>query len=361
MPDPSAPAEPAPAGPALAGPALAGPPPGIVWAPGRVDLWGPRPPAGKGSWRHRNTPPDPPIREHSGIWGLPDVVFGFFLVLVLNVALAVVTAVVALPGVLSQPGVDGSDATMLLDAVFKDMTRLLTTGPGVLAGGLSMWAAFFLAPWLATRRKGLRSLALDFGFRFSWGRDILMGAALAVGLRVMDLAVTHGVTALGADMTTADNSSIITNLSGPWLFIDAVIVATIGAPIFEELFFRGLVFGAFLKNFTRDRDGAKTRSLFGGWVVGHLGRGWAAWASYRGFLYRWRLPLAVVISSVMFGLLHHQGTNTFGSWYVVGTTTVIGMALAVIRYRTGRLGMAICTHVLFNASGVALALIFTGS
>ena len=351
MPDPSA----------AAGPAPAGPSPGVVWAPGLVDLWGPRPPAGKGSWRHRIIPPGPPIRDRSGTWGLPDVVFGFFLLLVLNVALAVVTMVVALPGVLSQPGVDGSDAEALIDAVLKDMTRLLTTGPGVLAGGLTMWAAFFLAPWLATRRKGLRSLAADFGFRFSWRRDLLLGTAFAVGLRVVELAVIKVTTALGVDMTTAGNSDIITNLSGPWLFIDAVVVAGIGAPIFEELFFRGLVFGAFLKSFVRDRDRAKPQSLFGEWVMAHLGRTWAAWASYRGFLYRWRLPLAVVISSLMFGLLHFQGSNTFGSWFVVGTTTVIGMVLAVIRYRTGRLGMAICTHVLFNTSGIVLALIFNGS
>jgi membrane protease YdiL (CAAX protease family) len=66
----------------------------------------------------------------------------------------------------------------------------------------------------------------------------------------------------------------------------------------------------------------------------------------------------VVLSSLLFGILHHQGSNTFGSWFVVGTTTTIGMVLAVIRYRTGRLGTAICTHVLFNASGVLLALLF---
>jgi membrane protease YdiL (CAAX protease family) len=288
------------------------------------------------------------------------VVFGFFLLLVLNVALAAVTMAVALPGVLSRPGFDGTDVESVIDALLTDMTRLLTTGPGVLAGGLTMWVAFFLAPWLATRHKGLSSLAKDFGFWFSWRRDILMGAAFAVGLRVVELAVIKVTTALHVDMTTAGNSDIITNLSGPWLVIDAVIVAAIGAPIFEELFFRGLVFGAFLKNFTRDGDNAKPQSLLGQWVLARLGRTWAAWASYRGLLYRWRLPLAVVISSVMFGLLHYQGSNTFGSWFVVGTTTTIGMVLAVIRHRTGRLGMAICTHILFNTSGVALALIFSG-
>jgi membrane protease YdiL (CAAX protease family) len=348
MPDPSAPD----------GLPPDGPPPEVVWAPGRVDMWGPRPPGGKGSWRRRITSPDTPIRDRSGVWGLTDVVFGFFLLLVLNVALAVVTMVAALPGVLSQPGVDSSDAAVLMDAVLKEMSRLLTTGPGVLAAGLTMWAAFFLAPWLATRRKGLRSLAADFGFRFRWRRDLLMGAVFALGLRVLEFAATALITALGVDMTTAGNSDIITNLSGAWLFVDALIVAAIGAPVFEELFFRGLVFGAFLKNFAHDRAGAKPQSMFGQWVMAHQGRTWAAWASYRGFLYRWRLPLAVVISSVMFGLLHFQGSNTFGSWFVVATTTVIGMVLAVIRYRTGRLGMAICTHVLFNISGIALALLF---
>jgi len=265
---------------------------------------------------------------------------------------------VAFHGVLGRPDVDTTNEQALIDAVLNDWPGVLTTGPGVLAAGLTMWAAFFLAPWLATRRRGLRSLAADFGLWFSWRRDLLMGAVFALGLRGVELAVTMLITALGVNMTAAGNSDIITNLSGPWLIIDAFIVAAIGAPIFEELFFRGLVFGAFLKNFSRDRDGAIPQSLFGGWVTARLGRIWAAWASFRGFLYRWRVPLAVVVSSLMFGMLHHQGTNTFGSWFVVGTTTTIGMFLAVIRYRTGRLGMAICTHVLFNASGVALALLF---
>jgi uncharacterized protein len=335
------------------------PPADDLWAPGRVGLWGPRPPARKGSRLHRTaTPADPPDIDRSETWGLRDVAFGFFLLLVLNVALAIAAMAVALRGVLSRPDVDISNQQALIDAVLHDWPGVLTTGPGVLAAGLTMWAAFFLAPWLATRRKGLRSLTADFGLRFSWRRDLLMGAVFALGLRGVEFAVTKVITALGVNMTAAGNSDIITNLSGPWLIIDAFIVAAIGAPIFEELFFRGLVFGAFLKNFARDRDGAIPQSLFGGWVKARLGRVWAAWASLRGFLYRWRVPLAVVVSSLMFGMMHHQGTNTFGSWFVVGTTTMIGMVLAVIRYRTGRLGMAICTHVLFNASGVALALLF---
>jgi membrane protease YdiL (CAAX protease family) len=328
-----------------------------MWAPGKVDLWGPRPPAGKGSWRHRSTTPaDPPDRGRIGTWGLPDVAFGFFLLVVLNVALAVLAMAVALRELLVGPGVDTSDGEALVATVLEDMVELLKTGPGVLMGGLTMWAAFFLAPWLATRNKGLRSLADDFGFRFSWGRDLLMGAVFAFSLRCLEFLVTQGIHALGVDMSTAGNTDIITKQTGAWLIINALVVAAIGAPIFEELFFRGLVFGAFLKNFTRDRDGAKPQSLFGRWVITRVGRTWAVWASFRGFLYRWRVPLAVVVSSLMFGMMHFQGSNTFGSWFVVGITTTIGLLLAVIRYRTGRLGMTICTHVLFNASGVVLAL-----
>jgi len=184
---------------------------------------------------------------------------------------------------------------------------------------------------------------------------VLLGRALREhGVAVTPAEVVAAVAAF-AVIDQADREEV-------FLSLRSVFTARIDDfPIFEELFFRGLVFGAFLKNFVRDRDRAKPQSLFGEWVMAHLGRTWAAWASYRGFLYRWRLPLAVVISSLMFGLLHFQGSNTFGSWFVVGTTTVIGMVLAVIRYRTGRLGMAICTHVLFNTSGLVLALIFNGS
>ncbi|MGV8847841.1 MAG: CPBP family intramembrane glutamic endopeptidase [Propionicimonas sp.] len=283
--------------------------------------------------------------------------FGFFLLAVLNVALAVGAGGVALIGILNRPGVDTTNTAGLVDAVLKDMTALLTGGPGVLMGGLTMWAAFFLAPWLATRRKGLKSLVADFGFRFHWRRDLLLGVGFAAGLRLVEFAVTTALTAAGVNMSTAGNSNMITDLPGLWLFIDAIVVAAIGAPIFEELFFRGLVFGAFLKNFTRDQDGAQPQTLVGAWTTAHLSRLWAGWALFRRFLYRWRVPLSVLGSSLLFGILHYQGSNTFGSWFVVGSTTSIGMFLAVVRYRTGRLGTAICTHVLFNASGVVLALL----
>ena len=326
-----------------------------------MDLWGPPTTPVRHPWHfHHGALPEsarPSKKDRAGTWGLSDVAFGFFLLLVLNVALGGVALSLSLARLVNQPGLDTTNGSALMDASVKDMTRLLTSGPGVLAGGLTMWAAFFLAPWLATRRKGAKSLAVDFGFRFRWRRDLLAGAGFAIGLRVIEWAVTAGLTAAGVNMSTAGNSNMITDLSGPWLVIDAFIVAAIGAPIFEELFFRGLVFGAFLKNFTRDRDGAAPQSSAGRWATANVGPVWTVWASYRAFLYRLRVPLAVVLSSVLFGVLHYQGSNTFGSWFVVGTTTSIGMFLAAIRYRTGRLGMTICTHVLFNASGVALAVL----
>ena len=110
--------------------------------------------------------------------------FGFFLLIVLNVALGLAAGAVALRVILSQPNVDPSDGEALTRAVFDRVPGILMSGPGVLASGLTMWAAFFLAPWLATRNKGLKSLAVDFGFRVKWRRDLLMGATFALGLRV---------------------------------------------------------------------------------------------------------------------------------------------------------------------------------
>ena len=353
-------AEPVAADLRAADPAIADPATADMWTADRVDLWGPRRPAADRSWTGRflaakrfGSSAGGPSKS----WGLEDVVFGFFILLVLNLALAAAAFVIALVGVLNRPGVDTSDGAALIGTVLTDMTRLLTTGPGVLVSGLTMWAAFFLAPWLATRNKGANSLATDFGFRFSWRRDLLLGAGFAIGLRIAEALVTWVLVTFGVDMSTAGNSAIITNLSGPWLFIDAFIVAAIGAPIFEELFFRGLVFGALLKNFTRDRDGASPQSAAGRWVSGHVGGAWAGWAVFRRFLYRWRLLLSVLMSSLMFGILHYQGSNTFGSWFVVAATTSVGAVLAVIRHCTGRLGTTMCTHVLFNASGVVLALL----
>jgi membrane protease YdiL (CAAX protease family) len=86
------------------------------------------------------------------------------------------------------------------------------------------------------------------------------------------------------------------------------LMVAIGAPIAEELFFRGLVLRSFEKR---------------------LGIRWA-----------------VVASSLVFGITHLQLLQ-------LPALTVAGLVFALLAVRTDRLGTAVVAHMAFNAATVA--------
>lgn len=116
------------------------------------------------------------------------------------------------------------------------------------------------------------------------------------------------------------NTGAFTSVEPGWMLAIGLGVC-VGAPLVEELFFRGLVFNVL-----------KTRTQT--WV-------------------------AVIVSALAFGSLHVQGSFA-ASVYTVTATTLVGVVLAVARAWTGRLGTAIWIHVLFNTTGFLLALFVAG-
>ena len=99
-----------------------------------------------------------------------------------------------------------------------------------------------------------------------------------------------------------------------WLVV--IVITCVGAPIIEELFFRGLV---------------QTR------LVGRLG-----------------VAPGIVLASLLFGAAHMinwQGVDTFTyAWAIAGG----GLVLGVIRHVSGRLGPGIVAHAIFNAMALLL-------
>ena len=93
-------------------------------------------------------------------------------------------------------------------------------------------------------------------------------------------------------------------------FAIIAVLTVVGAPFFEEVFFRGLLLASFARLF------------------GNLGR-WVGPA------------LAIVITGVLFGLAHAE------SLQLVGLAT-FGIILSFVSYRTGRLGMNMVSHATFN-------------
>ncbi len=88
------------------------------------------------------------------------------------------------------------------------------------------------------------------------------------------------------------------------------VCTVVGAPFFEELFFRGLL----LRSLAR--------------LFGNLG-GWVGPA------------LAMIITGVLFGLAHAESLQLLG-------LALFGIALSFVSYRTGRLGMNMVAHASFN-------------
>ena len=172
-----------------------------------------------------------------------------------------------------------------------------------------LWTGLLGAPLWSTYFKGRRSLVLDFGLRMR-GRDIPIGLAAGFATQLV-LAVVIGLVypLLGIDPeqvgTSAERlTSSATNTLGVVLLVAIVALA---APLFEELFYRGLWLRA---------------------VERRLGTGWA-----------------VAISSLIFGVIHFQVFD-------LPALLAFGLVAALLTVRTGRLGPAIWAHVAFNLTAV---------
>lgn len=175
---------------------------------------------------------------------------------------------------------------------------------------LGLWAGLVGAAVWASRRKGAGTLTVDFGFR---GRPVDLGVGAAVGV-LAQVVLVPGVALLMSPIVGRPD------ISGPVedLFKDAhgigliglVLFTVIGAPVVEELFFRGLL----LRSFQR-RAGA---------------------------------VVSILLTGVLFGVAHPQPLPGDALAVVMVTLAALGAVLGVLAVRTDRLGAAIVAHAVFN-------------
>jgi membrane protease YdiL (CAAX protease family) len=175
---------------------------------------------------------------------------------------------------------------------------------------VGLWTGMLGSVFLASHRKGTGSLAEDFGFKARWS-DIGLGAMVAV---VVQLIVLPGLgyllrPLLGQPEVSGPVRDLMDETKGP-AFIILVLSVSVGAPLVEELFFRGLL----LRSLQR-----------------RLPDGWA-----------------VALAAVAFGLAHGSALPADAVILVIVSLTVFGAALAMLALRTGRLGPGIVAHALFN-------------
>jgi membrane protease YdiL (CAAX protease family) len=182
----------------------------------------------------------------------------------------------------------------------------------VTIGGLvGLWLGLGGGILYAARAKGSGSVEEDFGLRLQWRRDLLVGVVVGLGCQYglipllywpfeqLDPSLRHRLDDASKNVTQAAHGGLQITL----LFV----FLAIGAPVIEELFFRGLL----LRSLSR---------RFGPWV-------------------------AIVGSAVVFGLAHFELLQ-------LPALILFGLVLGVLAERTGRLGPGIVAHAAFNAATV---------
>lgn len=214
------------------------------------------------------------------------------------------------------------------DFTFEDLAE--ETPIGIVAVGLIVQQATQLgvALFIQARGFGIVKELRDWKIKVE-AKDILYGVVALPVLFITLAAVTFVVSfLLGVEESQSNTALISDNADSPWI---AVIIfgAVVGAPIVEEILFRGLTLRIFAG------IGA---SIFNSRTVGHVA--------------------GVVISSILFGLVHFpDGEFQIAEYLVVAIALgSIGAVLAAMAVYFDRLGPSIWAHAFFNMIGVSVAL-----
>ena len=182
----------------------------------------------------------------------------------------------------------------------------------LIIGALSSWIGLAGWPIIATLWRG-NGPRLDLGLTLTWANVRWGVLAGLVGLVLAGIAAGLTMLVFG-DFTSAagELAEQLIQQSGPVAWVAFGLLVLIGAPIAEEIAFRGLMFSALLK------------------------RGVKPW-------------LVIVLTSAAFALFHLEPTRIF-------LLFVIGLVLGFVRYRTNSVGTAIVAHAVNNAPAALLVM-----
>ena len=188
---------------------------------------------------------------------------------------------------------------------------------------LVVWVPLLGTVLIASWWRGAKSLVTDFGFTFHpldllWGLTVGVLARLLAG--ILEIA---GYGRLGSAGGTFGEP-----VRDLWWVFAALLAPVLIGPVIEELFFRGLLARA-VADSARSNGGSR----------------------------RTAIALAIVVSGLVFALVHILTVSTPTAAMVIGLSTFIfGAAAAALSQLTGRLGGAIVAHITFNALVVVPAL-----
>ena len=181
----------------------------------------------------------------------------------------------------------------------------------IIGGMTAPWLILAGWPILVTRLRG-NGARIDLGLRLTW-RDTgwaVLGAVVALVLSIAAVTITE---VFVPEVTSAagDAGEVLEESGFAAMAIFALLVM-VGAPVVEELFFRGLMFSALRKR------GLST-------------------------------VLTIVVTAVVFAAFHLEPVR-----FLILLPT--GLVLGWLRWRTGSTGAAMVAHGIVNAPG-AIALL----
>lgn len=199
--------------------------------------------------------------------------------------------------------------------LFGETGEASETPIGVLAVALIVtWSAYVAGMWIASDRAGTADPIADFGITFTRVDLIGLGIGVLAQLVVVRLVYLPLVGIWPDTFTNEElqrNAEDLVDRAGGISTLLLFVIVVFGAPVVEELFYRGLL--------------------------------------QRSLLARFNDGLVIVGVAALFALIHFRPIEYPGLF-------AFGLIVGVCSFLTGRLGMAILAHIGFNATGLILVL-----
>jgi membrane protease YdiL (CAAX protease family) len=201
---------------------------------------------------------------------------------------------------------------LLLVALFGYSDQDADTWPIWLVAVLQipLWVGLIAAVVIISRRWGTGDLRRDYGLRFL--PVDLLGVPIGVLTQVVFVPLLYLLLPFIDRDEVSESAEKLTDRATGWGVVLLVVLVVVGAPIVEELFFRGLVLRSI-------------QARYSDWI-------------------------ALLGSSVLFALVHFEPI-TFPALFM------FGLVLGYLAQRTRRLGMSVFAHAGFNATTMVLLLV----
>jgi membrane protease YdiL (CAAX protease family) len=184
----------------------------------------------------------------------------------------------------------------------------------VLLSSAALWTGLLGALAVVSRRRGTHSIVQDFGFRFRW-RDLGFGLAGAIVGRIIATVSILPLPLLDPGGGERGRRTIVSDDVTGWTWAAVAFVACVGAPVIEELFFRGLLQNRLVQ--------------------------------------RYGVGVGIPVASVLFGAAHLIGWEGLPTAVNAWAVTFGGLVLGATYHYSRRLGASIIAHALFNVVAIA--------